>query len=67
MKRMTLLDLVRSVTRLICIIAAGVVMGVTLSGCVVAGGSSRGGWFIWPGGFGLLLLILIVLFVLRRR
>lgn len=38
-----------------------------LTGCIVAGGSSRGGWFIFPGGFGLILMILLVVFLLRRR
>jgi hypothetical protein len=34
---------------------------------VIAGGySSRGGWFIWPGGLGLVLIVLLVLFMLRR-
>lgn len=38
-----------------------------LTGCIAFGYSSSGGWFIWPGGLGLLLLIAIVLMVLRRR
>lgn len=38
-----------------------------LSGCIAVGYSSSGGWFLWPGGLGLLLLIAIVIFVLRRR
>jgi hypothetical protein len=38
-----------------------------LTGCIVAGVSSGGGFFIWPGSIGLLLLILVVVFVLRRR
>lgn len=38
------------------------------SGCVVAGGYSSGrGWFIWPGGLGILLLVLVLFFLLRRR
>ncbi len=41
---------------------------LTQTGClVIAGYSSRGGWFLWPGGLGGLLLILLVLFVLLRR
>lgn len=40
---------------------------LSLSGCVVAGVSSGGGFFIWPGSIGLLLLILVVVFLLRRR
>ncbi len=38
-----------------------------LSGCVVAGVSSTGGAFIWPGGLGLLVIVLVVLFLMRRR
>jgi hypothetical protein len=40
---------------------------VPLTGCIALGYSSGGGWFIWPGGLGLLLLIAIVLFILRQR
>ncbi len=39
----------------------------SLTGCVAVGYSSGGGWFVWPGGLGLVVLILLVLFVLRRR
>ena len=38
-----------------------------LSGCIVAGVSSTGGGFIWPGGLGLLIIVLVVLFLMRRR
>jgi hypothetical protein len=38
-----------------------------LSGCLVVGYSSRGGAFIWPGGFGLLVLLAILYFFLRGR
>lgn len=34
--------------------------------CVVAGYSSRGGWFVWPGSLLLVLVLLIVLWLLRR-
>ena len=40
---------------------------LSLTGCVIAGVSSGGGFFIWPGSLGLLVLILIAVFVLRRR
>ena len=46
---------------------AGLLSLGSLSGCVVVGASSRGGFFIWPGGLGLVVLILVVLLVLRRR
>jgi uncharacterized RDD family membrane protein YckC len=67
MKRMSLMKLLRWVTPSSCMIAVGLVLATILSGCVVVGTSSRGGWFIWPGGFGLLLVILIFLFFMRRR
>ena len=40
---------------------------VVLTGCLAVGYSSGGGWFIWPGGIGLLFLVLIIALVLRRR
>lgn len=40
---------------------------LSLTGCVIAGVSSGGGFFIWPGSLGLLVLILIAVFVMRRR
>lgn len=47
--------------------AAGLLCLGSLTGCVVVGASSRGGFFVWPGGVGLVLLILLVVIVLRRR
>ena len=38
-----------------------------LAGCVVVGGSSRGGFFIWPGSLGLLLMLGLLILLLRRR
>jgi 4-hydroxybenzoate polyprenyltransferase len=40
---------------------------LSLTGCVIAGVSSGGGSFIWPGSIELLVLIMIAVFVLRRR
>ena len=38
------------------------------SGCVVAGGySSGGGWFIWPGTIGILLVVAVLFLLFRRR
>lgn len=40
----------------------------TLSGCLVGGYSSGGGGFLWPGGLGgILLLVLLFLFLRGRR
>ena len=35
--------------------------------CVVVGYRSGGGWFFWPGGLGLLVMVLLVFLWLRRR
>ena len=48
-------------------LAAALALCGGLSGCVVVGASSRGGFFIWPGGLGLLLMIVLVVLLLRRR
>ncbi len=40
---------------------------IAASSCVGVGYSNRGGWFVWPGGLGLLLVILVVVLLLRRR
>ena len=47
--------------------AAGLGLTTTMTGCVAVGYSSGGGWFVWPGGLGLVLLVLVLLFVLRGR
>ena len=57
----------RSLFRTALILVGGFVMPLTLSGCLVAGYSSRGGGFIWPGGFGLVILVLLLIFFLRGR
>jgi quinol-cytochrome oxidoreductase complex cytochrome b subunit len=33
------------------------------SACVVVGYSSRGGWSVWPGGLGLLLMLAVAFFL----
>ncbi len=38
----------------------------SLTGCLVMGASSNGGFFIWPGSLGLLVLLAILFFVFRR-
>jgi hypothetical protein len=45
---------------------AGLFAAIALSGCLVAGVSSNGA-FIWPGGTGLLLLVLLAFLLMRRR
>jgi hypothetical protein len=34
---------------------------------MAVGYSSGGGWFIWPGGLGLVVLIIVVVLLVRRR
>ena len=54
--------------RIVCAAALGLLGCSALSGCLVAGYSSSGGAFIWPGGLGLVFLLLVVLwFLLRHR
>ncbi len=41
---------------------------ITQSACIVVGGySNRGGWFLWPGGLGFFVVVLVLYFLLRRR
>jgi hypothetical protein len=43
-------------------------LAATQPGCLVVGGySSRGSWFFWPGGLGLLVVVAVVLLLSRRR
>ena len=48
-------------------LVAALMASCSLTGCLMVGGSSRGGFFIWPGSIGLLVIILIVSLLLRRR
>lgn len=57
----------RSPSRTILLLVSGFTLPLTLSGCLVAGYSSRGGGFIWPGGLGLVVLVLLLIFFLRGR
>ena len=49
------------------VLLTGMLVAINCTGCVVAGYSSGGGWFIWPGGLGLLVIVLLALFLLRGR
>jgi len=41
-------------------------LAMTQSACIAIGGySSGGGWFIWPGGLGLIILLLLLFFLFR--
>jgi hypothetical protein len=39
----------------------------SMTGCLVVGGSSRGGFFIWPGSLGLLVVLVLIFALMRRR
>lgn len=48
---------------------AALVAAVWLQGCVVVGGgySSTHGFFLWPGTFTVVIVLLIVYFLVSRR
>ena len=43
------------------------VLALTQPACVVVGRSSAGGWFLWPGGLGLLVMIALFFWLFGRR
>lgn len=49
------------------LICSAMAVCLPLSGCMVAGYSSRGGGFIFPGGLGLLVILAIAFLLFRRR
>ncbi len=49
------------------VLLAGLLVSGALTGCLLIGGSSRGGFFIFPGSLGLIFLIVVIALVLRRR
>ncbi|HYP54006.1 MAG TPA: hypothetical protein VEQ42_10730 [Pyrinomonadaceae bacterium] len=44
-----------------------VLAGLLQTSCVVAGYRSGGGWFFWPGGLGLIVMVVLAFLFLRRR
>ena len=48
------------------ILAATLILCTTLTGCLVFGYTSNGGWFIWPGSITLILAILLLVWLMRR-
>ncbi len=49
-------------------LGAAALLGLNvLTGCVAVGYSTGGGWFVWPGGLGLVVLLLLLFFLLRGR
>ena len=53
--------------RTLVLLLSGFASANLLQGCVMVGYSSRGGFFVWPGGLGLLLLLLVLWLLLRPR
>jgi hypothetical protein len=50
------------------VLTLALTLALTQTGCIVAGyRSGGGGWFLWPGGLGLVLIIIVLLFLARRR
>ena len=48
------------------ILASSLTLCATLTGCLVFGYTSSGGWFIWPGSISLLIVILLLIWLMRR-
>ncbi len=49
------------------LITLTLLLTLSFTSCVGVGYSNRGGWFVWPGGCGLLVIILLIVFFMRRR
>ena len=47
--------------------AIAVLLVSSQSACAVIGYSGGGGWFVWPGGLGLIVLIIAIVLLVRRR
>ena len=56
-----------NVVRVMCAAALGLLPCSMLSGCLIAGYSSSGAGFIWPGGLGLLFVLGLLLWLLLRQ
>jgi len=67
MTQLRVLRLIRLTVWSSLMLAVGFLVLSTLTGCLAAGVSSSGRWFIWPGGFGLLFVVLMLFLLLRRR
>ena len=53
--------------RVVCAAVLALVPCSLLSGCLIAGWSSGGGSFIWPGGLGLIVVLGLLLWLLLRQ
>lgn len=48
------------------ILASTLILCTTLTGCLVFGYTSSGGWFIWPGSISVILALLLLVWLMRR-
>ncbi len=51
----------------IALVVGGFLTCTALNGCIIIGSSRHGGFFLWPRGFGLLILVIIVIALMRPR
>jgi hypothetical protein len=59
----------KSLSKTVCgplILAATLILCTTLTGCLVFGYTSSGGWFIWPGSISIILALLLLVWLMRR-
>ncbi|MDP9038421.1 MAG: hypothetical protein M3O02_03985 [Acidobacteriota bacterium] len=54
-------------TRRLSLLLATLLLTLPLSGCLVAGYSSGGGLWVWPGSLLVTLLLILFFFLSRRR
>jgi hypothetical protein len=47
--------------------AAGMTACAGLAGCLVAGYSSQGGWWVWPGSLVVTAIILLLMYLRSRH
>jgi hypothetical protein len=47
--------------------AAGLIACAGLAGCLVAGYSSEGGWWVWPGSLVVTAIILLLMYLRNRH
>ena len=57
---------VLQVVRVSLALGLGLAMAVAVLGCLVAGYSSGGGWWVWPGSL-VITLVLVLVWLLTRR
>ena len=56
-----------NVVRVVCAALLGLFPCSLLSGCLIAGYSSSGAGFVWPGGLGLIVFLGLLLWLFLRQ